>query len=45
MFAAYYYKDYKINWDDVNDCQPEVLTDDVIESLATENYVEARMPS
>ena len=44
MFAAYYYKDYKIQRDDVNDCQPEVLTDDVIETQTTANDVADGLP-
>ena len=36
-FAAYYYKDYRKNADDVNDTQPEVLTDDLTESHSTKS--------
>ena len=31
-FAAYYYKDYKIDYSETNDSQPDVLTDVLVES-------------
>ena len=34
-FAAYYYKDYKIDCSETTDSQPDVLTDDLIESQST----------
>ena len=34
-FAAYYYKDYKIDVSETNDSQPDVLSDDLIESQST----------
>ena len=42
-FAAYYYKDYKTDSDETKDCQPDVLTDDILESqsfseLSGRNY-------
>ena len=33
--AAYYYKDYKIDCSETTDSQPDVLTDDLIESQST----------
>ena len=30
-FAAYYYKDYKMDYSETKDSQPDVLTDDLIE--------------
>ena len=32
QFAAYYYKDYKKEWHETSDAQPEVLTDNIVES-------------
>ena len=42
-FAAYYYKDYKTDSGETKDCQPYVLTDDILESqsfseLSGRNY-------
>ena len=34
-FAAYYYRDYKIDCSETNDSQPDVLTDNFIESQST----------
>ena len=34
-FAAYYYKDYKMDCSERKDSQPDVLTDDLIESQST----------
>ena len=34
-FAAYYYKDYKMDCSETKDSQPDVLTDDLIESQST----------
>ena len=31
-FAAHYYKDYKVDYSETNDCQPDVLTDNLVES-------------
>ena len=30
-FAAYYYKDYKTDYSETKDSQPDVLTDDLVE--------------
>ena len=34
-FAAYYYKEYKIDVSETNDSQPDILSDDLIESQST----------
>ena len=40
-FATYYYKDYKKDCSETKDCQPDVLTDDLIESQSkTSNTAE-----
>ena len=36
-FAAYYYKDYKKDHDEFNDVQPNVLSDDLVESNHASN--------
>ena len=36
-FAAYYYKDYKKDPDEFNDVQPNVLSDDLVESNHVSN--------
>ncbi len=38
LFAAHYFKDYKIDFNEVSDSQPEVLSDDFIESQNIENH-------
>ena len=38
LFAAHYFKDYKSDFNEVSDSQPEVLSDDFIESQNIENY-------
>ncbi|CAB4017809.1 ATP-dependent DNA helicase PIF1 [Paramuricea clavata] len=38
LFAAHYFKDYKTDFDEVSDSQPEVLCDDLIESKNIENF-------
>ncbi len=37
LFAAHYFKDYKIDFNEVSDSQPEVLSNDFIESQNIEN--------
>ena len=34
-FATYYYKDYKTDSDETKDCQPNALTDDILESKSS----------
>lgn len=41
-FAAYYYKDYKTESDEAKDCQPDVLTDDLLESQTLFSEAEGR---
>ncbi len=38
LFAAHYFKDYKIDFNEVSDSQPEVLSDDFVESQNIENH-------
>jgi hypothetical protein len=38
LFAAHYFKDYKSDFNEVSDSQPEVLSDDFIESQNIENH-------
>ena len=38
LFAAHYFKDYKTDFNEVSDSQPEVLSDDFIESHNVENH-------
>ena len=38
LFAAHYFKDYKLDFNEVSDSQPDVLSDDVIESKNVENH-------
>ena len=38
LFASHYFKDYKSDFNEVSDSQPEVLSDDVIESHNIENH-------
>ena len=38
LFAAHYLKDYKSDFNEVSDSQPEVLSDDFIESQNIENH-------
>jgi hypothetical protein len=38
LFAAHYFKDYKTDFDEVSDSQPEMLCDDLIESKNIENF-------
>jgi hypothetical protein len=43
-FAAYYYKDYKTDSNNMTDSQPEVLTDDLIESQGVETGMSECLP-
>ena len=38
LFADHYFKDYKSDFNEVSDSQPEVLSDDFIESQNIENH-------
>ena len=38
LFAAHYFKDYQSDFNEVSDSQPEVLSDDFIESQNIENH-------
>ncbi|CAB3991532.1 Hypothetical predicted protein [Paramuricea clavata] len=38
LFAAHYFKDYKSDFNEVSDSQPEVLNDDFMESQNIENH-------
>ena len=38
LFAAHYYKDYKTDFYELSDSQPEILSDDFIESHNIENH-------
>ena len=42
-FAAYYYKDYRIDDADTNDSQPDVLNDELLESHHSNEYSEDRL--
>ena len=43
LFAAYYFKDYKSDFNEVSDSQPEVVRDDFIETQNIENH-NTRLP-
>ncbi|KXJ13769.1 ATP-dependent DNA helicase PIF1 [Exaiptasia diaphana] len=43
-FVANYYKDYKKEWQEIPDAQPQVLTDNLIESQHTTENEESRFP-
>ena len=38
LFAAHYFKDYKLDFNEVSDSQPDVLSDDVTEFKNVENH-------